>query len=61
MKKISQSHKMYAKEIVIHLTPKIGRGYKISDLICNHSTQLTCQFNVLRGVTQLHRGGVCEN
>jgi hypothetical protein len=48
-------------EKAIHLTPKIGCGHKISGFLCNHSTQLTYQFNVLRAVTQLHLGGVCEN
>lgn len=61
MNKPIQFQKETVLNIGIHLTPKIGRGHKISDFICNHSTQLTCQFNVLRGVTQLHRGGVCEN
>lgn len=45
----------------IHLTPIMGMDPVNTDYNCNHSTQLTNQFNVLKAVTQLHLGGVCEN
>ncbi len=45
----------------IHLTPITGMNPVNTDFNCNHSTQLTSQFNTLKAVTQLHLGGVCEN
>lgn len=47
--------------IGIHVTPIMGIDPVNTDHNCNHSTQLTNQFNALKAVTQLHLGGVCEN
>lgn len=61
MKKIIQSLKMNSKKIGIHRTPKTGLRHEIRDYHCNHSTQLTNQFNALKTVTQLPLGGACED
>lgn len=47
--------------IGIHLTPMLGLVHVIRAFHCNHSTHLTCQFNILRRVTQLHLGEENEN
>lgn len=48
-------------EIGIHLTPITGMNPVNTDYNCNHSTQLTSQFNALKAVTQLHIGETNEN
>lgn len=45
----------------IHLTPMLGLAHVIRAFHCNHSTELTYEFNALRAVTQLHIGESNEN